>query len=129
MPVVTIHTLEPLSRGDAGKMLVSLDTLPLPAEFTVYERAFVCLPAGVAGGNHTHACAEAFIACDPDTEVHWLDEQGTHHVERFVVGDNVRLIVVPAGTPHAVKNTASHPIMLLEFRDGPLADVIPIHVI
>jgi uncharacterized RmlC-like cupin family protein len=129
MPSVERFTVEPKYRRANGLAVLGIDTLPPIPDFEARETTAVRLPAGQVAGNHRHPRQEAYICLDAGAELHWVDADGETHIEQMGLdGDQISLFVIRSLVPHAVVNSSDHPITLLGYADGPLADVTPLEV-
>lgn len=119
MESVITYPFEPKYKRENGLAVFDLETLPLPADFSVQETSAIRIPAGQVAGNHKHTRQEAYACLDEGAELHWIDDTGKTHVAPMTN----RLFFMPPNVPHAVVNTSDREVTLIGVADGPLENV------
>lgn len=109
-----------------GLLKVDLDKLPLPSDFINQHQILIYIPPMQFGGNHKHPRREIFFSLNDNIELHWIDKNGTTHVNKMREENQIYIFDVHPFVPHAIVNLSQKlAAVLLEFTNDRQHNVEP----
>lgn len=116
--------ISPIYTKENGVWVLAVSEIRKNIPFEIIDETVVHIPPHQVAGQHSHLRSEAFVCMGEDVFLHWKHDQTQKSFEMNPEG-NVFVCILPSGVAHAVENTSSNSVYLLEFADGPQIEVSP----